>query len=152
MARIAYDSHDEAAFEATRHLPAPGTGQWREAVAKHLNPQPGTRLLDLGAGTGMWAQAFTNWYDNVDVIAVEPSAAMRARCHYSPVLPGDASNLPLRTTASTGPGCHHDPPRARSACSQRSAGEVTDLRGGQFRVGVEVEPFQGGGFVEVRVA
>ena len=96
MARIAYNSHDAAAFEATRHLTDQALAGWREAVAKHLNPQPGTRLLDLGAGTGMWARAFTDWYDNVDVIAVEPSEAMRARCHYSPILAGDASNLPLK--------------------------------------------------------
>jgi SAM-dependent methyltransferase len=94
MARIAYDIHDAAAFEATRHLSDQALAGWRAAVAKHLHPQPGTRLLDLGAGTGMWARAFTDWYD-VDVIAVEPSAAMRARCHYSPTLAGDASNLPL---------------------------------------------------------
>jgi ubiquinone/menaquinone biosynthesis C-methylase UbiE len=96
MGRIAYNSHEAAAFEATRHVSDQGLAGWREAVAKHLNPQPGSRLLDLGAGMGMWARAFTGWYDNVDVIAVEPSAAMRARCHYSPVLAGDASNLPLK--------------------------------------------------------
>jgi ubiquinone/menaquinone biosynthesis C-methylase UbiE len=96
MTRIAYDSQDAAAFEATRHLLDQGLAAWREAVAKHLDPRPGTRLLDLGAGTGMWARAFTDWYDTVDVIAVEPSAAMRTRCHYSPVLPGDAGNLPLK--------------------------------------------------------
>ena len=31
-------------------------------------------------------------------------------------------------------------------------GEVADLRGGQFRAGGEVEPFQGGLFVEVGAA
>jgi SAM-dependent methyltransferase len=95
MARIAYNDHDAAAFEATRHLPDQGLAAWRTAVAKHLDPRPGTRLLDLGAGTGMWARAFTDWYDGVEVIAVEPAAAMRDRCRYSPVLAGDASNVPL---------------------------------------------------------
>jgi SAM-dependent methyltransferase len=95
MARIAYNSHDAAAFEATRHLAAQGLAAWREAVTRHLDPRPGTRLLDLGAGTGMWARAFTDWYDNIDVIAVEPAEAMRARCPHPQVLAGDAAHIPL---------------------------------------------------------
>jgi SAM-dependent methyltransferase len=94
MARIAYDDRDAAAFEATRHIAASGLTAWRAAVTRHLAPGTGTRLLDLGAGTGMWAQAFTGWY-GIDVIAVEPSAAMRARCSHPHVLPGDAGAIPL---------------------------------------------------------
>jgi SAM-dependent methyltransferase len=95
MARIAYDDNDAAAFEAARHLPDEGLGAWREAVARQLAPRPGTRLLDLGAGTGRWARAFTDWYDGIDVIAVEPAEAMRARCAYPRVLAGDAADIPL---------------------------------------------------------
>jgi SAM-dependent methyltransferase len=95
MARIAYDNRDAAAFEAARHLPDQGLAAWREAVARHLDPRPGTRLLDLGAGTGMWARAFTDWYDGIDVIAVEPAEAMRARCTHPQVLAGDAAGIPL---------------------------------------------------------
>lgn len=95
MARIAYDGNGAAAFEAARHLPDEGLTAWREAVARHVGPRPGTRLLDLGAGTGMWARAFANWYDGIDVIAVEPAGAMRARCAYPRVLAGDAANIPL---------------------------------------------------------
>ena len=95
MARIAYDGHDAAAFEASRHLPDRGLAAWRDAVARHLDPRPGTRLLDLGAGTGMWARAFTDWYDDIEVVAVEPAEAMRARCLHPQVLAGDAANLPL---------------------------------------------------------
>ena len=43
----------------------------------------------------MWARAFTDWYDNIEVIAVEPSEAMRARCRHPYVLAGDAANIPL---------------------------------------------------------
>ncbi|MFI6242714.1 class I SAM-dependent methyltransferase [Micromonospora sp. NPDC050795] len=95
MARIAYNSHDAAAFEATRHLSDQALAGWRDAVTRHLNPQPGTRLLDLGAGTGAWAQTFTDWYDGIDVVAVEPAEAMRARCLHPQVLAGDAANVPL---------------------------------------------------------
>jgi SAM-dependent methyltransferase len=95
MARIPYNSHHAAAFAATRHLPDQGLAGWREAVTRHLAPRPGLRLLDLGAGTGMWARAFTDWYDGLDVIAVEPAEAMRARCLHPRVLAGDAANIPL---------------------------------------------------------
>jgi ubiquinone/menaquinone biosynthesis C-methylase UbiE len=95
MARIAYDSMDAAAFAATRHLTDDGLAAWREAITRHLAPRPGMRVLDLGSGTGMWARAFTRWYDGVDVIAVEPSDAMRARSVYQPVVPSDAERIPL---------------------------------------------------------
>lgn len=95
MARIAYNSHDAEAFEATRHIPEQGLTAWRDAVTRHLNPRPGIRLLDLGAGTGVWARAFTDWYDDIDVIAVEPAEAMRARCRHPRVVAGDAANIPL---------------------------------------------------------
>jgi len=111
MARIAYDgsayggsAYDEraaAAFRATRHLPDHGLRHWRAAVARHLRPGPGARLLDLGAGTGAWAQAFTDWY-GVHVIAVEPAAAMRARCPYPIVVGGDAAAVPLRPACVDG--------------------------------------------------
>ncbi|MEU8220219.1 methyltransferase domain-containing protein [Micromonospora taraxaci] len=94
MARITYDNADAAAFEATRHLTDDGLSAWREAVTRHLDPHAGMRTLDLGSGTGMWAQAFTDWYD-IEVTAVEPSEAMRARSIYRPVVPGDAERIPL---------------------------------------------------------
>lgn len=95
MARIAYDAADAAAFDAARHLPDDGLTAWRAAVDRHLAPRPGTRLLDLGAGTGMWATTFTRWYDGIDVIAVEPSPAMRSRSRHPHTLPGHAAAIPL---------------------------------------------------------
>lgn len=95
MARIAYDDGDAAAFEATRHLSGEGLGAWREAIGRHLGPHPGQRLLDLGSGTGSWARAFTSWFDGVEVLAVEPSAAMRARSVYLPVVAGHAGHVPV---------------------------------------------------------
>jgi SAM-dependent methyltransferase len=54
-------------------------------------------LLDIGAGTGAFASAFGDWFD-IDVVAVEPSAAMRARIPRTPaitVLEGNATALPV---------------------------------------------------------
>lgn len=94
MARITYDNADAVAFEATRHLTDDGLSAWQEAVTRHLDPHAGMRILDLGSGTGMWARAFIDWY-GIEVTAVEPSEAMRARSMYQPVVPGDAERIPL---------------------------------------------------------
>jgi len=96
MARIAYDDRDAAAFEANRHVDDDGLTGWREAVARHVaQGRQCQKLLDLGAGTGWWASAFCRWYDGISVIAVEPSAAMRARSRYSRMVAGDAAHIPL---------------------------------------------------------
>jgi SAM-dependent methyltransferase len=95
MARISYDEQTAAAFKAVRELPRDGLTEWRDAVRRHLRPSPGMTLVDVGAGTGAFASAFRHWF-GIDVIAVEPSAAMRARI--SPpiqALEGDATTLPL---------------------------------------------------------
>ncbi|MEV0611055.1 methyltransferase domain-containing protein [Polymorphospora rubra] len=119
MARIAYDNADAAAFAATRHLTDDGLTAWREAVTRHLDPRAGMRVLDLGAGTGMWSQAFTTWYDRIEVIAVEPSEAMRARSVHQPVVPGDVQRIPLddgsADAAWLSTVIHHVPDLARAA-------------------------------------
>jgi SAM-dependent methyltransferase len=96
MARIAYHEQEAAAFRAARHMPRKGLRHWRDAVAKYVHP--GMRLLDLGAGTGMWATAFIDWF-GLDVVAVEPSASMRARTSHPRTVGGDASAIPLRDGA-----------------------------------------------------
>jgi ubiquinone/menaquinone biosynthesis C-methylase UbiE len=54
-------------------------------------------LVDIGAGTGQFAAAFSDWFD-LNVLAVEPSTAMRDQIPRTPTtqaLEGDASALPL---------------------------------------------------------
>jgi SAM-dependent methyltransferase len=54
-------------------------------------------LVDIGAGTGAFAAAFSDWFD-LSVLAVEPSAAMRDQIPRTPavqVFEGNASALPL---------------------------------------------------------
>jgi SAM-dependent methyltransferase len=97
MARISYDEQTAAAFKAVRELPRDGLSEWREAVRRHMRPASGMTLIDIGAGTGAFASAFSDWFD-IDVVAVEPSAAMRARITETPsiqVLAGNATALPL---------------------------------------------------------
>ena len=97
MARIAYDEQTASAFKAVREVPRDGLSEWREAVRRHLRPSPGMTLVDIGAGTGQFAAAFSHWF-GLRVLAVEPSDAMRAQIPRTPaieVLEGDATALPL---------------------------------------------------------
>ena len=97
MARISYDAQTAAAFKAVREVPRNGLWEWREAVRRHLRPSPGMTLVDIGAGTGAFAAAFSDWFD-IGVLAIEPSAAMRDQIPRTPaiqVFQGDASALPL---------------------------------------------------------
>jgi SAM-dependent methyltransferase len=97
MARISYDEQTAAAFKAVREVPRDGLWEWREAVRRHLRPSQGMTLVDIGAGTGQFAAAFSDWFD-LSVLAVEPSAAMRDQIPRTPaiqVLEGNASALPL---------------------------------------------------------
>ena len=91
---MAYGERAAAAFVGARHLARDGLSGWREAVGRYLGPRPGMRLLDLGSGTGAWAAAFVEWY-GIEVVAVEPAAAMRDRSVCRPVLAGDAAAIPL---------------------------------------------------------
>jgi ubiquinone/menaquinone biosynthesis C-methylase UbiE len=97
LARIDYDGQTAAAFKAVREVRRDGLAEWREAIRRHLRPSPGMTLVDIGAGTGQFAAAFADWF-GLDVVAVEPSAAMRDRIPRRPdiqVLDGTAGALPL---------------------------------------------------------
>jgi SAM-dependent methyltransferase len=97
MARISYDEQTATAYKAVREVPRDGLKEWREAVRRHLRPSPGMTLVDIGAGTGAFAAAFSDWF-GLSVVAVEPSAAMRAqipRTASIQVFEGAAGALPL---------------------------------------------------------
>jgi SAM-dependent methyltransferase len=67
------------------------------AVRWALEPAPGLRVLDLGAGTGKLTATLVAL--GVDVVAVEPDPAMLAELRRTPVdvraLPGSAEAIPL---------------------------------------------------------
>jgi SAM-dependent methyltransferase len=61
-------------------------------------------VADIGPGTGQFAAAFSDWF-GLSILAVEPSAAMRAQIPRRPgiqVLAGDATALPLADDSVAG--------------------------------------------------
>ncbi|SNY45074.1 class I SAM-dependent methyltransferase [Paractinoplanes atraurantiacus] len=92
MPLISYNATDAHAFAETRHLTGDALAAWRTAISHHVHPQ--TRLLDLGAGTGSWTQAFQTWWPQAQITAVEPSPAMRDHA-LVPTLAGHAADIPL---------------------------------------------------------
>jgi SAM-dependent methyltransferase len=139
MARITYDDQTAAAYKAVREIPRDGLGAWREAVGRHLRPYPRMSVVDIGAGTGAFAAAFRDWFD-VSVVAVEPSAAMRAQIPPRlgiQVLEGDASALPLPDGSADAAWLslviHHIPDLEAAACEIRRVlrpGAPVLIRGG----------------------
>ena len=104
MARITYDDQTAAAFKAVREVPRDGLEAWREAVRRHLRPSPRMTVVDIGAGTGAFSAAFSDWF-GLSMLAVEPSAAMRAQIPRRPgiqVLEGHASALQLPDGSADG--------------------------------------------------
>ncbi len=86
MARVDYDRM-AAVYDAGRARTPEQRAAWRSALSPYLPPRCGcclrpdrsgsSRVLDLGAGTGAWSPLLDAWF-GVRVVAVEPSAGMRA--------------------------------------------------------------------------
>lgn len=87
-----------ARYRLARSLPADVLGRWEDAVRRYL-PQGHVRIVDVGAGTGIFAEVLPQWA-TASVVAVEPTAAMvRAGAVANPdvsFVQGVAERLPLR--------------------------------------------------------
>ena len=87
-----YDAVEAASDRVAREISLTGLSSWRDAVAPYF--LAGRTVLDLGAGTGLFVRAFAEWFPDVPVVAVEPSADMRAASGLT-MLAGDAGAIPL---------------------------------------------------------
>lgn len=99
MARVDFDRMARS-YDQARAVPLEGLGAWRRALSRHLPPGSGLPVLDLGSGTGQFAEALVRWF-GMQVIGVEPSAGMRAEAERRRALPeirylaGEAERIPL---------------------------------------------------------
>jgi ubiquinone/menaquinone biosynthesis C-methylase UbiE len=90
-------------YDSGRALPHEWLEAWRNELEGYL-PYPGATMLDLGSGTGLWTDAFSEWFA-VRVIAVEPSdgmrrtAAAKGLAFKAMLVGGTAEGLPLRDGA-----------------------------------------------------
>ena len=87
-------------YEHGRGLELGALGDWRRALASYLPPASRLPVLDVGSGTGQFADAIAGWFD-IDVVGVEPCQAMIVEAmarHTHPrvrYLCGHAEDLPL---------------------------------------------------------
>jgi SAM-dependent methyltransferase len=100
MARVDHDQM-AASYDRGRGMPLAALEGWRAALAAYLPPASGRPVLDLGAGTGLFAAAIAGWFD-AWVVAVEPSPEMRRQARLGHAhrrvasVGGAAERLPLR--------------------------------------------------------
>jgi len=73
MSRVDYDQMAPS-YEHGRAMPLNALEKWRAALAAYLPPATGLPVLDLGAGTGLFATALGTWFE-VRVVGVEPEGA-----------------------------------------------------------------------------
>jgi ubiquinone/menaquinone biosynthesis C-methylase UbiE len=75
---VDYEHSDVARrYSQGRGLPDSVLDRWRTKVVPLLPPRARLQVLDLGAGTGIFARAWPCWHP-CRVVALEPAAAMRA--------------------------------------------------------------------------
>lgn len=94
---VDYGRH-AALYQQGRAVPTDVLELWGAAVRPHLpSPQnPPLRVLDLGAGTGIFARIWPQW-TSAAVVAIEPVGAMiREGRDGAPYAQGVAERLPLK--------------------------------------------------------
>lgn len=96
MARVDYEQI-ASVYDAGRDQPSSHRENWRAVLEPFIDRDH--PLLDLGAGTGQWSMLFAEWFD-VEIVAVEPSAGMRAAAAARDqprvrALAGSAQHIPL---------------------------------------------------------
>ena len=99
MARVDYN-RAAGSYDQGRAHPLHVFDEWRVRLAEHLPLGADGPVLDVGAGTGIWAGAIVAWF-GLPVIALEPAAGMRAAARAKglpsqvAIVGGDSQAIPL---------------------------------------------------------
>ena len=107
MEPVDYASHEVAhRYAHGRDLSDAVLDRWQAAVDQFAPPRTGDRVVDVGAGTGIFTRAWSRWRQCA-VVAVEPSLAMRAQLidagvpDGAHVVGGRGEALPIRSGSVT---------------------------------------------------
>jgi ubiquinone/menaquinone biosynthesis C-methylase UbiE len=108
VSRVDYDTRLHRVYRTGRTLPTETGRLWMDAIGRHLpGVRAGLTMLDLGAGTGRFARLLADAFP-VEVVAVEPSAGMRAEAERHSAHPrvvyrdGGAAAIPAPDAAFDG--------------------------------------------------
>lgn len=102
MARIDYNGPVASDYEAGRGAPPGGLDGWRAALGEYL--PTASPVLDVGAGTGLYARLIHDWFDQ-RIIALEPAtrmlsqAAARSPSGEYCFVAGRAEHIPIRSAS-----------------------------------------------------
>lgn len=100
MARIDYNRAG-LTYDQGRALPLETFGEWRTSLAEFLPTTVAGPILDVGSGTGIWLEAFVEWF-GLPMVGIEPSPGMRSVAQRKAlptgalIVAGDAQAIPLR--------------------------------------------------------
>ena len=100
MEKTPYDKDHASHYDASRNMPPEMQEAWLTTARKYLPHKDGARIIDIGSGTGRFAELFVK-LPNSHITGVEPSEEMRKvaetkkssdRIRY---LKGSAESLPI---------------------------------------------------------
>ncbi|MFG3258710.1 class I SAM-dependent methyltransferase [Streptomyces sp. NPDC048172] len=99
MSSVYQDERLAHSYESGNEMPESALRAWVELFASHSD-RPSPAVLEVGAGTGMFAAGMARWIEGASVLAVDPSEPMLAEARrHNPhpavrYLPGSAEAVP----------------------------------------------------------
>jgi ubiquinone/menaquinone biosynthesis C-methylase UbiE len=87
MARVYDDERLAGAYQPGNQMPQRSLRAWTKLIGSYC-PGAGSIILDMGAGTGMFATAMARWLPARAVAGIDPSAAMLAQARQAAAPPG----------------------------------------------------------------
>lgn len=87
MGRVYDDERLAGVYQPGNQMPQRSLRAWTQLIGS-FNTRPGSTVLDMGAGTGMFAAAMARWLPVRAVIGVDPSVPMLTQARRAAAFPG----------------------------------------------------------------